>query len=220
MMIDLKENYSEEELDQIIVSTLGLTQENWVVDRGANQIKNYIDEDDSNKTKACEKIIYEWGDDFRFPINVSRELFWFDNDGNQIHHKVVKKVPISQTKLADINETIARRRIHYLEGAANNLRKVAESLPAETPNLTQVQAQYNQVADSIDFLFEHYRIQIQDYRERQSRSFEDAVSSESDATILAVLSLPVRQPDAHFPGGLTVKQSIIHQLTGNAYLYG
>ena len=183
------------------------------MERGLNQYKNYIDETDG-KVKACEKVIYEWGDDFRFPVNLYKHIFWFDNDGNHIHSKVVKKKPVSQSKLDDINASIAKRRIKYLENAANNLRITADTLPEP------FKTQYNQVASSIDFLFDHYKVYIDSYLLRQSLGFECAIRDETDPSMMGTLSLPVRQPDEFFSLGLTVKQSIIFQLVGDAYIYG
>jgi len=213
-MIDFENDYDIEELENRILATYNLTQDNWQVERGANTDKNYIDHNDNNKVKAKESVIYEWGADARFPLNLHKRLSWYNNQGDLIHSKDVIKKQISVTKLAEIKESIARRRIKYLEGAANNLRALADALPTELPNVGVIQAQYHQVADNIDLLFEHYRIEIQDYRERQTNSFEEAVLNEINPQILAILNIPARQPDTDFPNGLTVKQSIIYQLTG------
>ncbi len=63
-------------------------------------------------------------------------------------------------------------------------------------------------------LFAHYEVQVQHYIDRGTSEFENAVLNETDPTILSILAITAREPDTDFPNGLTVKQSIVYQLTG------
>ena len=205
-MINFREDYDKEELEVILLPVHRLTQKNWIQERGANQFKEFYDPID-NKVKAIERVIYEWGDDYRFPINFYKQIEWYDNDDNLYHSRAVQREKVNQSKLDEVNSSIAKRRIKYLENAANNLRTQAENL--HEPYKTQ----YITVANSIDLLFSHYRTEVSDYILRQSMAFENAVMNETDPKILGILAFPARQPDDDFPNGLNVKQSIIHQLT-------
>ena len=205
-MINSKENYEKEELEVILLPVHRLTQKNWVQERGANIYKEFYDPVD-NKVKAIERVVYEWGSDHRFPTNFYKQIEWYDNDGELYHSREVKREQVNQSKLDEVNSSIAKRRIKYLENAAIGLRKQAENLPE--PYKTQ----YITVANSIDLLFSHYRLEVSDYILRQSMAFENAVMNETDPAILGILAFPARQPDEFFPNGLTVKQSIVHQLT-------
>jgi len=203
-MVNLKEDYNKEELEDKIIATFPLVQGNWSLDRGANQEKKYVDEEDG-KVKIIEAVVYELdGGDKRFPIN-------FYNDGNLLHEKPVKREPVSDKKLREVKRAIAQGRIDYLEGAAEALRALALTVPE------LIAAQYNQVANSIDFLFDHYKDEVEKYIARQTKDFETAVINETNVNVQGVLAIPVRQPDDVFPQGLTVKQSILHQLTGDPY---
>ena len=132
----------------------------------------------------------------------------------------------------------------YLEAGAEQLRDGADQLealaatvpePAKTQYLT-LAGQYRFVADSIDFIFSIYDSEITHYIARGTVDFENAVKDDNlfsmtQNEILAepvedqpalqikyqikqIFGIPVRQPDTLFPFGLTVYQSIIHQLTG------
>ena len=69
-------------------------------------------------------------------------------------------------------------------------------------------------SQSIDTILDHYEVEINHYISRGTLEFENAVRNETDPTILSVLDLVVRPPDEVFSAGLTIKQTILHQLTG------
>ena len=230
-MLDLKNDYSIEELEDKLLASYNLIQGNWVLDRGANTTKDYIDEEDG-KVKIREEYSYTWGEGNRFVEDFQKKILWYDNSGNLIHEKQLKRESVTAKKLKEVNRAICQGRLDYLETSADNLRETAETLPEP------LKSQYIQVANSIDFLFKHYKEETTEYVARQTMSFENAIHKDSNhingsllvmvdgyatpesqaaeahaQTIKGILGIPVRQPDEFFPNGLTVKTSILYQLT-------
>jgi len=229
-MLDLKNDYSTEELEGKLLASYNLTQGNWVLDRGANTTKDYIDDEDG-KVKIREAYFYTWDEGGRFVENFYKKIFWYDNSGKIIHQKQLKRESVTAKKLKEVNRAICQGRLDYLETAADNLGKTGETLPE--PH----RSQYIQVANSIDFLFKHYKEETTEYVSRQTMAFEKAIlkdhshvdgsllvvvdgytTPDSQAleahaqTIKGILNITVRQPDEDFPNGLTVKGSILYQL--------
>jgi len=229
-MVNLEEEYSISELEDKLLASYPLVQGNWVLDRGANTIKNYVDQVDG-KVKIREEYTYTWDEGDRFVQDFHKTILWYTNSGDVLHTRKLKRESITPKKLKEVNRAICQGRLDYLETSADNLRKTAETLPEP------LKSQYIQVADSIDFLFKHYKDETTEYVSRQTMAFETAIikdaahvdgsllvkvngypTPESQAaeahaqTIKAILHIPVRQPDEDFPNGLTVKTSILYQL--------
>jgi|GEM_PF-5812255 len=229
-MVNLEEDYSISELEDKLLVSYPLVQGNWVLERGANTIKNYREEE-NGQTKIREEYHYTWDKGNRFVQDFYKTIVWYANDGSVIHTRNLKRESVTPKKLKEVNRAICQGRLDYLETSADNLRKTAETLPEP------LKSQYIQVADSIDFLFKHYKDETNEYVSRQTMAFENAIlkdaahvdgsllvkvngypTPESQAaeahaqTIKAILHIPVRQPDEDFPNGLTVKTSILYQL--------
>jgi len=229
-MIDLKNDYSIEELEAKLLASYPLIQGNWVLERGANTTKDYLEE--TGEVKIREEYHYTWDDGNRFVKDFHKSISWYDDEGEVIHTRLLKRKSVTAKKLKEVNRAICQGRLDYLETSADNLRTTAESLPEP------LKSQYIQVANSIDFLFKHYKEETTEYIARQTMSFENAIhrdsghvdgsllvmvdgypTPESQAleahaqTIKKILYIPVRQPDEDFPNGLTVKTSILYQLT-------
>lgn len=206
-MIDFLNDYDVEELGSIHLVTLGLIQGNWQQKRGANQVKEYRDPAD-NKVKVREIVTYTMDSGNRRVVDLQKSIEYLDNYGNVIHTKPILRDPLSGKKLKEINRAIFQGRVDYLETAASNLRLLANTLPEPT------RSQYIAVADSIDLMFSHYEHEVMEYVSRQTDAFELAVINETDPQILAILEIPVQVPNAEFPTGLTARQSLMHQFTG------
>jgi len=229
-MIDLKNNYSISELEGKLLVSYPLVQGNWILERGANTIKNYREEE-NGQIKIREEYHYTWDEGDRFVQGFYKTIVWYDNDGGVLHKRNLKRESITPKKLKEVNRAICQGRLDYLETSADNLRNTAETLPEP------LKSQYIQVADSIDFLFKHYKDETTEYVSRQTMAFENAILKDADhengsllvmvdgyptpesqaaeahaQTIKAILHIPVRQPDEDFPKGLTVKTSILYQL--------
>lgn len=203
--MNLQDEYSEDELKLLDIQFLGLTQQPWAFKRGARLERHYTDESDN--VIVLDEFVYTYSSDLRKIDSYIRTIYWKEENGNTFLSNNVTPV-MSKKKLKKLNRDIRQGQLDYLEYAAEDLRELALTLPEP------YQTQYTTIANSIDLLFDHYEVEIDHYIKRGAMEFENAVNSETDAQILAVLALPARQPDAVFPLGLTVKQSIIHQLNG------
>lgn len=208
-MINLFEEYSESELLLTNVTFLGLDQGSWVLDRGQRQYRDYTSED---TLRVRDSYVYTMSSSNKNIEGMSRMIQWYKQDGTVGLTKTIK-INTTPESLKKLNREIRQNRMDFLESGAENLRNIASTLPPVEPYVTQA-AQLNQVADSIDLLFTHYAIQIAEYIQRGTTSFEDALSVETNPTILAILAIPVRAVDEFFPNGLTAKQSIQYQIDG------
>lgn len=205
-MIDLLEEYSVDELKLIDIQFLGLNQQPWDFIRGARTDRKYLYPNGDVAVKDSFTYTFDSGN--RNVTTINRSVAWYDASGSQI---LTKNLPsnISDKKLKAVNREIRQGRLDYLESAGENLRDLAATVP------DPYRSAYTTIADNIDALFIHYDSQVRHYIARDaSMEFENAVNNETDAATLATLALASRPPDATFPNGLTVKQSILYQLTG------
>ena len=209
-MVNLFETWGEDELLVTNVTFLGLDQGPWILNRGQRQYRRYESE---GQLRVKDSYIYTMDSENRRVEGMSRRLEWYESDSTTVG--LFKDINISTTpeSLKKLNREIRQNRMDFLESGAENLRTIADSLPDSEPYTTQA-AQLNQVANSIDLLFSHYAIEIAEYIQRGTSAFENAINNETNATILTILAIPVREPDTYFPNGLTVKQSIIYQING------
>lgn len=198
----------DESLGQLIrtdIQFLGLEQQAWEFIRGARTQRVYLD---SNQlVNICDSYTYVYAADSRSVVSMERRIAFFDENGVEIHGIDISK-PQNVKSIKVLNRELRQGQLDYLEAGAENLRGLAETVAEPT------KSQFIQIADSIDVLFSHYEVQVDHYIQRGTMEFEEAINNESDAAILAILALPGRLPDAEFPSGLTVKESIIYQLTG------
>lgn len=203
--MNLLEEYSLSELILTDIQFLGLDQKAWEFSRGMRKNRDYCDDLDNVIVKDSYEYVLSNGN--RDVESYTRKIEWFEEDGTLIQEKMLS-VPQNIKSIKSVNREIRQGRVDYLEAAADELRVLADSLPE--PYKTQ----YITVADSIDLLFTHYDVEITHYIQRGTMEWETAVINESDPQISAILAIQTRQPDADFPNGLTVQQSIIHQMTG------
>ena len=95
-----------------------------------------------------------------------------------------------------------------MKGAGKELANLASEMPE--PFYTS----FIQAAEAVPVILSHYEKEISKYISDESREFENAVRNETDPNILNLFQLMVRPPDELFTSGLTIKQTILHQLTG------
>lgn len=187
----LKDRHPSEILSTPVEVLNGLVKEDPIFVKGVKTKVDYTIVGDS-KNVAISQSYSDVVDDKGFLIGVDMKIEWFDENGNPSLQKIVRQsLPISEA-----SETIRSRRkrqINYLQEAGVRLG----------------------VKDYIDKLFNFYSTILIDgktinllnnYIENGSKNFENAINSETDKGILQILK-------AKLPDGLTVKQSILNQIT-------
>lgn len=203
----LYENYSKEELLEKNANFLGLKKRDWSFSRGARFEQLYTNS--QNETVIKEVYEYSLSNGGREIDSYVRYLIYFKEVGLEWFR--TDTTPDQTPEHIDgINQAVRVRRVNYLERAATNLKEQAQSLPSPQKE------QFTFVANSVQSMYIHYAEQIRLYKERVilDNSFEDAVNSETNSQILQTLNTPARSPDQFFPNGLTVKGSVLYQLTG------
>jgi len=221
------DNYDESELKTIPIKNLavaeGLDRRPWVFTRGAKVSREYLNAEGEPEIRVVYD--YEWIADedgkHRRINGYNQRVDFLDSKGSVFQSNEVPN-SLNVKNIKEINRAIRQGRMDYLESGAEQLREGAAQLKALAENTdgeAKVQyltlaGQYDFIANSIDLLFNHYRTQVTDYISRGTMDFETDVNNETDAAIIQILNLPARQPDDLFPKGLTVKQSIMFQLTG------
>jgi len=182
-----------------------LVKKAWIKQRGVRIEQRY--EDILGNVRAREFYQYTYSNGGREISSYVRKLEWIDE---AVIATEVTTPDLTLHHLSEVNKSARNGQIDYLEAAAANLKMLAQTLPEP------LKTQYTQIANSIDAMMGNYDSHIRKYRERNTHTmdFENAVVNEASQTILQILGLPARQPDAIFPNGLTVKQSIMYQLTG------
>ncbi len=206
----LYSNYHTDELKRmpikLLASAEGLSRDPWSFDRGGKTERCYKDQSSNPLIRVYYTYIYSNG---VRDIESFQEFIEFKKENGEVFLTI--EVPNSQSSkvLHDLNRVIRQGRIDYLETTAKALGELApsESEPWKT--------NYETVSNNIDTLFDHYQAQIDEYISRGTMSLENAVNSETDQSILDILNTDARKPDADFPNGLTVKQSIMYQLEGS-----
>lgn len=203
--MDLFNEYSEDELLLIPVKNLGLRRDPWTFSRGVRIDRKFFDENDN--LTVCIEVAYTYENNNREAYPSSRTIKWFRPDGSLGLEKTDNLV-YSVKDLKHEKRKVRQGRIDYMVAAGEQLQDIADTVPE--PYKTS----YTQASQSVDAILTHYETEINHYISKGDMEFEDAVRNETDPTILAMLDLGVRPPDAQFSHGLTIKQTILHQLTG------
>ena len=205
--MDLFKEYSKDELLRTNIQFLGLVQHAWEFSRGARTQRIYTCADANNA--MCVRDFYDYvmvnGD--RDIESYTRKLQWFDSNGEvQLERDITPVLNIKNKK--KLNRDIRQGRLDYMIAAAEELVEAAPLVPE--PYATDfAKAKY-----SIDLIINQYETEITHYINTGTREWEEIIKNESNPIMLEVLSLKVRIPDELFPQGLTIKQTILHQLTG------
>lgn len=204
-MLNLLDEFSIDELKTTEVKYLDLERQKWNFSRGAKTTREYLCE---NGSKAIEiSYAYTYSNDLRDIESVTRHIEMFDSSGNMFFDRDITK-PLNVTQIGDLNEEIRRGRVHYL-------REAAKDLPSFSPFVPEpYKTDFLRGPSAVELLNRYYRDEMSSYMDSNTLDFENAILSESNTLMLEALNLNVRPPDVLFPTGLTIKQSIIHQLTG------
>ncbi len=203
--MDLFEEYSPNELLITNIQFLGLKQKAWQFSRGMRTVREYHYPNDT----IAVKDVYEYilSPDNRSIESVTRRLEWYDSAGvKQLEKDISPDLNIKNKK--SLNRDIRQGRMDYMVAAAEELATLSAMVPE--PYKTD----FLKASDSIGIILTQYELEIDHYVTNGTLEFEKAINEEDNPVMLEILSLNVRPPDELFPQGLTIKQTIIHQLTG------
>ena len=204
--MNLFQEFSQSELLITDVKFLGLKQMAWEFTRGMRLRREYLYEDDTIAVR--DSYEYTMSEDQRSIVDLCRKIAWFDDQGvQQLEKDVTPQLNIKNLK--SLNREIRQGRLDYMIGAAEQLAILAPSMPE--PYATD----FVKASHSIGVIMSVYRDQISDYIENGTIGFEAVILNESNPIMLEIFDLAVRPPDEQFPTGLTIKETILHQLTGS-----
>lgn len=204
--MDLFQEFSEDELKITDIQFLGLKQKAWDFTRGMRTSREYHYPNDS---VAVEDIYgYTFSDDNRSIKDMTRVIRWY-NAASELKLEVDVTPELNIKNLKELNRDIRQGRIDYMVGAAEELINLAPFLPE--PYATD----FVRASHSIGIILKQYELEITHYVASGSLEFENVVNNEDNPIMMELLGLLVRPPDAIFPTGLNIKQSILHQLTGS-----
>lgn len=204
-MIDLFNEFSPDELLRTDVKLIGLKKKAWNFSRGSRTYREYHYDNDTVAVKDVYTYVMKNGD--RDVQEVHRCLEWYDDQGvKQLEKDISPDLNIKNLK--SLNRDIRHGRMDYMIAAAEELVNLAPYVPEP------YSSDFAKATDSINVILKHYEKEILSYIENGDMQFEDAVRNEANPIMIDILSLGVRPPDALFPSGLTIKQTILHQLTG------
>lgn len=188
--------YSLEDVAQTNVTLIGMQQENWSIVKGRRTTRDYLNDDD----EVVVRFVCDYGEDSNGNIvTLDRKIEYITIDDEVGLEKTILKT-LSDTYMITLNREIRQNQIDNLRGRGAALRATGEALGE--PYLTQ----YSTVADNVDFLWTHYKNQIEDYVQTGSTAFKSAVEDETDANITAILDIVASQE------GFTVSDTILEEI--------
>ena len=204
--MSIENSYHIDELKRISIKLLasaeGLERGPWEYVRGAKTERLYKNSNDNTIIKVSYTYSYDEG--YRKVISLEEKIEFFKDSG-----EIFLTIPLDNNfDSKKLNRTIRQYQIDYLESKAEDLKALAAASPE--PEKTQ----YNTVADNIEAIFSHYKLQVEAYISRGTMELEDAINNEADVNMNSILDNPVRPPDSTFPNGLTARQAVLYQLTG------
>ena len=205
MSQDLFENFSTQELLITDIQFLGLKKKAWEFSRGARTIRNYLY--DNDVVAITDSYEYVMSNDNREILQVIRIVRWFDIEGNEQLMKDIS--PEYNIKgLQSLNREIRQGRIDYLESAGIQLADLAPYMPSPYAE------SFVKASNAVPVITKYYQNEMDAYVAHGTLDFERLLLEESNPIIMDLLETLVRPPDAIFPTGLDMKQSVIHQLKG------
>lgn len=205
ILMDLFDEYDTSELKLIPVKNLGLKRKPWIFSRGRKLKREFLD--DSDNLRAEVIIDYVFSDGNRVSTPTSRTINWYKTDGS-IGLTKTDELEYSIKDLESEHRKIRQGRLDYMTSAAKNLAALSATVPEP------YKSDFLTASQSVETILVHYETEIVHYIDKGTQEFEDAVRNETDPAITPLLDLMVRPPDAEFSAGLTTKQTILHQLTG------
>jgi hypothetical protein len=203
--MDLFNEYSITELKKINIDFLGLAKQPWNFSRGAKteRLYNYPNGDVGAKVYYT----YTYNNGNRGVDQPTRMLEFYNAAGEmKLQLDITKLLNIKQ--LSNLNRDLRQGRIDYLDSAAEQLVSLIPLVPE--PYKTDFQ----KAADSLPLIHRYYKEEIESYIQDGTLTFENAIRNEANPIMVELMELKVRPPDALFAQGLTMRQSILHQLTG------
>lgn len=203
--MDLFEDYSKEELLTTDIQLLGLKKKAWEFSRGARTFRDYLYPDDTVAVK--DSYDYIMSADNREIVEIIRKIQWFDSTGTMRLEKDISP-ELNIKNLKEINREIRQGRIDYLEAAGYQLAELAPYMPEPYAS------SFVKAANAVPVIMKFYDNEIEHYVHNGTLDFERLLLEETNPIIIDLLETPVRPPDAIFPTGLNMKQSVIHQLKG------
>lgn len=202
----LFDQYGEDELKIIPIKNIpGLIRQPWVFTRGMLLYREAKDSND--KLRARIEYTYTIEDSGRQAYPHSRTIKWYKEDGT-VGLEKTDLLKYSVKDLKHEKRKVRQARMDYMEGAAEELANLSLTMPE--PYKTS----FMEASQAVENILNHYEVEIDHYIKRGDMNFENAVRNETDSNIISVLNLIVRPPDTQFSQGLTIKQTILHQLTG------
>jgi hypothetical protein len=203
--MNLFEDFSIEELKKTHVDLMGLTSTPWNFSRGAKTTRDY--NYPNGDVGARITYTYTYANEGREINQPTRKLELFDSNGViQLTLDITKQLNAKQ--LRAINREIRQGRWDYMDDAAIKLKDLAPYVPE--PYATD----FVRASNALPILHKYYEREIFSYIADGTIDFENVIRNETNPIMLELLALNVRPPDAYYISGLTVLQTLLHQLTG------
>ena len=203
--MDLLEEFNIEELKTTEVHLLGLTSTPFNFSRGAKTTRDY--NYPNGEVGARVTYSYTYVDEGRSISQPERMLEYFNANGEVMLTLNITK-ELNPKQLRSLNREIRQGRWDYLDDAAEKLEGLAPFVPE--PYSTD----FVRTTHAIPILHKYYEREINEYLKDGTQEFEDKIRNETNAIMLEFLALNVRPPDVDFVSGLTILQTLLHQLTG------
>ena len=203
--MDLFEQYSIAELKGTEVHLLGLTSMPFNFSRGAKTTRDYNYPNGNVGARISYSYTYVNGG--REIDQPTRKLELFDSNGVvQLTLDITKQLNAKQ--LRSINREIRQGRWDYMDDAGIKLKQLAPYVPEP------YSSDFLRASDALPIFHKYYEREIASYIMDGTMDLENAIRNETNPIMLELLSLNVRPPDATYSQGLTVLQTLLHQLTG------
>lgn len=183
------------DVSNLDVTLLGLTQKAWVLNKGKRDYRDYL-LDGVLSVKFRYDYIFDNNKITDFDIYID----YYKNDGTVGISKKLEK-ELSKKYLVEFNRVIRQNQIDYLMGAGDDLRNDAELLPE--PQKSELIA----FADLIDSLWLRYETEILEYINTGNDVLLNRINNESDEPYLTGIN--TIDPEI----GFTMKQIMINQIT-------
>lgn len=215
--MDLEQEYSKKELEKIDIELHGFEVHPWEFKRGAKTERVHMCEENN----IAIRLYYTY-DEIDGGRSIENPIRWheFYNKQGEVFHSYPWKKHFNENKLEELNAEIRRGRIKYLKRAGEslvanaNLLSGAIQLGLYPPELEVIAESMRTCAPIVPLIMKIYEKEIQDYMDWGSRDFEDKIRAEDNVIIAHYLDMIARPPEPEFLAGLTVRQSILYQLTG------
>lgn len=203
--MDLFNEYSIEELNTTHVDLMGLTPKPWNFSRGAKTTRDYLYPNGDVAVRVSYSYSYSNGG--RSILQPTRKIEFFNADGEMKHDADITK-ELNAKQLRNLNRELRQGRWDYMDDAA-------EKLPDFAPYVTEpYKRDFIRASQALIILHKFYEREIKSYIDDGTMDFENAIRNETNPIMLEFLSLNVRPPDSDYAAGLTVLQTLLHQLTG------